>query len=156
MTRIKGPARLLELRLAERCYTLDEIEGCVTSREGSDIEVDTAHPSYPRVPKEGCTPDRVAEILSTIDGVYPPDGVGTELKKLLARVGITATPGCKCNRRAAHMNSMGVEWCEQPENQLEIIGWLREEAEDRGLPFVDIAGRLLLKRAIANAKRLPS
>ena len=78
-------------------------------------------------------------------------GPGTELKKLLARVGITSTPDCSCNARAAEMDRQGVEWCEA--NIDTIVGWLREQATARGLPFLDIAGRLLVKRAIANARR---
>jgi hypothetical protein len=81
----------------------------------------------------------------------PPRGPGTELKKLLARVGITATPDCACNARAAEMDRQGVEWCEA--NLDTIVGWLREQAEARGLPFLDIAGRLLVRRAIQNARR---
>jgi hypothetical protein len=76
---------------------------------------------------------------------------GTELKKLLARVGITATPDCSCNARAAEMDRQGVKWCEA--NLEVIVGWLREQAEARGLPFIDAAGRFLIKRAIKNARK---
>jgi len=81
----------------------------------------------------------------------PQVGPGTELKKLLATVGITATPNCSCNARAAEMDRQGSEWCES--NLDTIVGWLREEAEKRGLPFLDVAGRLLVRRAIRNARR---
>jgi hypothetical protein len=81
----------------------------------------------------------------------PTHAPGTELKKLLAKVGIIATPDCACNARAAEMDRQGVEWCEA--NLDTIVGWLREQAEARGLPFLDIAGRLLVKRAISNARR---
>jgi hypothetical protein len=81
----------------------------------------------------------------------PTYGPGTELKKLLAKVGITATPDCACNARAAEMDRQGVEWCEAKLDT--IVGWLREQAEARGLPFLDVAGRLLVRRAIANARR---
>ena len=33
----------------------------------------------------------------------------------------------------------------------EIVGWLREEAAKRGLPFIGAAGKLLIKKAIRNA-----
>lgn len=78
-------------------------------------------------------------------------GPGSELKKLLAKVGIQATPNCSCNKRAAVMDARGCDWCEQ--NLDEIVGWLREEAEKRKLPFLDMAGRVLVRRAIANARR---
>ena len=81
----------------------------------------------------------------------PAGGPGTEIKKLLARVGITATPDCACNARAAEMDRQGVEWCEA--NIDTIVGWLREQAEARGLPFLDLAGRLLVRRAIGNARK---
>lgn len=78
-------------------------------------------------------------------------GPGTELKKLLAKIGITATPDCSCNARARLMDERGIEWCEV--NLDEIVGWLREEAGKRSLPFLDVAGRVLVRRAIANARR---
>lgn len=42
-------------------------------------------------------------------------------------------------------------WCSA--NMWVIVGWLREEAERRGLPFVDIVGLMLVRRAIRNARR---
>jgi hypothetical protein len=42
-------------------------------------------------------------------------------------------------------------WCEAHLD--EIVAWLREEATKRKLPFLDIAGRILVRRAIRNAKR---
>jgi hypothetical protein len=101
--------------------------------------------------------DRVFDAL--VDKYSPPSsqddqpqhGPGTELKKLLSSVGITATPNCSCNARAADMDRNGIEWCES--NIGTIVGWLREEAEKRGLPFLDAAGRMLVRRAIRNARR---
>jgi hypothetical protein len=81
----------------------------------------------------------------------PAHGPGTELKRLLARVGIAAAPDCACNARAAEMDRQGVEWCEA--NVDTIVGWLREQATARGLPFLDAAGRFLIKRAIKNARK---
>ncbi len=49
------------------------------------------------------------------------------------------------------MDANGCEWCEAHLD--EIVGWLREEATKRGLPFVDMAGRVLVKRAISNARK---
>jgi len=81
-------------------------------------------------------------------------GPGTELKKLLKLVGITASPTCSCNAKARAMDAGGCEWCE--ENLDTIVGWLREEAVKRKLPFVDLAGRLLVRRAIRNARKAVS
>jgi len=78
-------------------------------------------------------------------------GPGSQLKKFLSRIGITATPTCTCNAKAKHMDAMGADWCEQ--NVDLIVGWLREEAQKRGLPFVDLAGRVLVTRAIAASRK---
>ena len=78
-------------------------------------------------------------------------GPGTELKKLLKLVGITATPNCSCNARARTMDANGCEWCEAHLD--EIVGWLREESGKRGMPFLDAAGRVLVRRAIRNARK---
>jgi hypothetical protein len=82
-------------------------------------------------------------------------GPGGALKSLLRSIlGITATAECSCNARAAQMDARGCEWCEA--NIDTIVGWLREEAEKRGLPFLDVVGRLLVRRAIRNARRAAS
>jgi hypothetical protein len=83
------------------------------------------------------------------------NGPGTELKALLAGwpFRIVATADCKCTSRAAYMDAQGCDWCESPQGMTEIMGFLREAAEERGLPFVDIAARLLVKRAIHNARK---
>ncbi|HUV13865.1 MAG TPA: hypothetical protein VMY18_09470 [Acidobacteriota bacterium] len=49
------------------------------------------------------------------------------------------------------MNLRGPDWCE--ENMDAIICWLRAEAKKRHLPFVDTAGRVIVRRAISNARR---
>jgi hypothetical protein len=76
---------------------------------------------------------------------------GTELRTILASIGITASRGCSCAAKAHTMDELGIEWCEA--NIDTIVGWLREEAEKRGLPFLDVAGRMLVRRAIKNARR---
>lgn len=76
---------------------------------------------------------------------------GTELRNILASIGITASLGCSCAAKAHTMDELGIEWCEA--NIDTIVGWLREEAEKRGLPFLDIAAKLLIRRAIHNARK---
>lgn len=136
--------KFLEERCAERGYSLDEVMPCVVSQNGDEWTIDFMHPAYP-APPGGINPLDVPE--------PPPEtkGPGTEMKKLLAKIGITSTPDCQCNARARYMDEQGPEWCEQ--NMDEIIGWLREEAEKRKLPFANFAGRLLVKKAIANARK---
>ena len=80
------------------------------------------------------------------------DGPGAQLKAVLRDwLGITATPTCSCNARARTMDANGCDWCE--EHLDEIVGWLREEAGKRKLPFLDAAGRVLVRRAIRNARK---
>jgi hypothetical protein len=81
----------------------------------------------------------------------PQSGVGTELKKLLAKIGIKPTPHCSCNARAKHMDAMGIPWCEK--NIPTIVGWLEEESIKSRLPFVHTAAVLLVKAAIRKAKK---
>lgn len=78
-------------------------------------------------------------------------GPGTELKALLKLIGITASPNCKCNARANIMDVWGCDVCETKID--EIVGWLKEEAQNRKLPFVETAAKLLVKRAIKNARK---
>ena len=78
-------------------------------------------------------------------------GPGTELKKLIKRTGIKVKVGCKCNKHAALMDQKGSDWCEK--NLELIVDWLEEEAEKRGLPFLRVAGKMIVKRAIRNARR---
>ena len=122
--------RHLESRCKERGYKLEEVMPCVVAMDGDEWTIDVDHSAYPRE-KAG--------------------GAGTEVKRLLSMIGITSSPTCSCNQRAKYMDKMGVEWCEQ--HKAEIVGWLREEAKKRKLPFFDAAGYMLLKLAIKRAKK---
>jgi hypothetical protein len=81
----------------------------------------------------------------------PQIGPGSELKKLLALIGIDPTTTCSCHAHALEMDRRGTAWCRQ--NIGTIVGWLREEAERRGLPFVEIVARGLIKSAIRRAAK---
>jgi len=76
---------------------------------------------------------------------------GTQLTKLLEFFFQVPTKSCKCQSRADHMNAMGNDWCE--ENIETIVEWLKEEASARGLPFISTVGRILVRRAISNARK---
>lgn len=41
----------------------------------------------------------------------PKDGPGSELKRLIAELGLSPVKGCGCNALAARMNAGGLEWC---------------------------------------------
>ena len=126
-----------------RGFAVAEAMPCVVAQDGDHWTIDVEHPSYPREAKPG--------FVRT--DTEPPSGclAGTALKALLATIGITADNNCSCNARAAEMDARGCDWCEA--NFDTIVGWLREEATKRGLPFLDAAGRLLVRRAIRNARR---
>jgi hypothetical protein len=81
-------------------------------------------------------------------------GPGTEIKKLLSRIGIKAKSGCKCSDRARHidyMESKNPGWAER--NIENILDWMQEEAKKRKLPFVRAGAKLLVKLAIRRAKK---
>ena len=81
----------------------------------------------------------------------PAGGPGTELKAMLAMLGISASPNCSCNARARKMDEMGSGWCK--ENVGTIVGWLQEEAHKRRLPFSRFAARKVVQIAISRAVR---
>jgi hypothetical protein len=131
----------LEARCRERGYTLDEVLPCVVSQDGDEWTIDVEHPAYPRV-------SRLPEPAPT-----PASGPGTELSKLLKRFGIEPTPTCQCRAKQQQMDQWGCDEASKPERIDEVVKVMREEATARGLPFLDVAGRLLVKRAIRNARR---
>jgi hypothetical protein len=71
----------------------------------------------------------------------------------LKRFGIEPTPTCACRAKAAEMDAWGCDEASRPERIEEVVAVMREEAKARGLPFVDMAARLLVRRAIANARK---
>lgn len=83
----------------------------------------------------------------------PTHGPGTELSKLLKRFGIEPTPTCACRAKQQQMDAWGCDECSKPERIDEVVAVMREEAEARGLPFLDLAGRLLVRRAISKARK---
>lgn len=76
---------------------------------------------------------------------------GTHLARILSLFIQSPSKSCKCRARANHMNAMGNDWCEQ--NIETIVEWLKEEASARGLPFFSPVARMLVRRAIANARK---
>ena len=128
----------LIFRCAERGYSIEEVMPCVIAQDGDNWTVDTSHPSYPSAPKS-----QKIEISG---------GAGTELKRLLKLIGITASPTCSCNARAKTMDENGTQWCE--DNKDIIAGWLEEEANKRNLPFSSYLATILINCAIKKAKKV--
>lgn len=137
-TIIKCDKRFFIERCIERGYTVKESSGCIIKKhDNGEWEIDTNHPSYPKTHKP--------QALS---------GPGSQLKLLLSKIGIRASANCSCNARAQKMDIMEKEepgWCEN--NIDTIVGWLREEAEKRGLPFIEIIAKGIVKLAIKRAKK---
>jgi len=109
----------------------------------------------------GCSDDSILkkfgpEHYARMTANRPTHGPGTELSKLLKRFGINPTPTCKCRAKAAEMDAWGPDECEKPHRIEEVVAVMRDEAKARGLPFLDAAGRLLVKRAIRNARKAAS
>jgi len=78
-------------------------------------------------------------------------GPGTELKRLLSKVGIYSKDGCSCDQRAMVMDEEGPDWC--AEHVAVIVGWLEEEAKARGLPFERYSVTGIVYLAIYLARR---
>lgn len=116
----------------QRGYTPEECIPSVVSQDGDDWVVDDTHPAYPRRPPAGEKP-------------------GTELHRLLSRLWLNEAKGCGCRSHAAQMDRRGCRWCEA--NMDTIIGWMRKAAKKRGLPFLDAGARVLIRRAIRNARK---
>lgn len=129
----------IEARCRERGYTLDEVMPCVVAQEGDQWTIDTDHPAYPRIARAGL--------------VLPAPG--SELKKLLAGwpFRITATEGCSCNAMASRMDSMGCDWCESDEGMSEILAAMKDNAQKKGVPYIEAAAAMLVRRAVRNARR---
>lgn len=142
--------RHLEQRCMERGYKLEEVMPCVIKQKGDQWTIDTHHSAYPMVMTEQAA--KIHEKLKRAMIAGPPDGgAGTELKGLLKKIGIVASPNCSCNKRANMMDAKGIDWCK--ENIEEIVDWLAEEAQKRKLPFLRFAGKKLVQLAISRAER---
>lgn len=85
----------------------------------------------PTNPQPLPTATREARVRTPKPVPIVPLGPGTELKTLLASIGLTPQ-GCRCETRVAQMNQWGIEGCRQPANREAIINWLRTEEKKRG------------------------
>lgn len=131
----------LEQRCRERGRYWGEVEPCIVARRGDIIDVDTSHPSYPSAARSPAPPAH-----ST-----PAGGPGTELSKMLSRIGITAKPNCSCKAHAKQMDEWGPDVCEQ--RMPEILGWLEHQANARKLPFSRFVAEQVVRMAIRRARK---
>lgn len=135
----------LEDRCRQRGYSLAEALPCVVAQDGDEWTIDPDHEAYPRVSRLP-EPSAAAPVGR---------GPGTELKRLLAGwpLRITSSPDCSCNRVANEMDQWGPDECARPDRMDYIVAAMRDNAAKRGLPFLEAAARLLVRRAIAAARR---
>jgi hypothetical protein len=113
----------------------------------SDTHIRLTAEDFHRLRAEYALPAKAAKPTP----VQPPSGPGTELKKMLATIGIHATPTCKCNKMAKQMDAWG--WEESLKHIDEIVTVMEETAKKRKLPFVRTAGKTLVRIACWKAKR---
>ena len=102
--------------------------------------------------ESGAGPGRYSAVASAAGTAPAPDGgPGTELTRLLAKVGIKYTENCPCKDRSRIMDAWGTRKCRDSIPQ--IVVWMREEAQKRGLPFLDIAAKGMILMAIRRAEK---
>jgi len=100
----------------------------------------------------GSNPSLVLRSLFPRTMEEDPNGPGTVLSTMIKSLGIHMSDSCSCRRHAISMNEKGNDWCEQ--NIDTVVGWLREESKRRGLPFVDMIGKVMVNRAIKKSRKL--
>jgi hypothetical protein len=111
---------------------LQDVLAC--SKVNSDIFVVVSEEDFVRIRKQ-----------------YRLNGVGDCLHELLSCFGFKVNAGCKCNSHMETMNKWGPDTCS--ENIETIVSWLKAEAVRRKMPFFNTVGRMLVRRAIHNARK---
>ena len=93
-----------------------------------------------------------AQFRSWPSAPLPPAhaGPGSELKALLASIGIRPAPTCKCNKMASQMDAWGPD--ESERRTEEIVDVMHQEAAARKLPFLRAVGRKLVRIACQRAR----
>jgi hypothetical protein len=139
------------IAIHDTLFNLKENMGPALSSFVEDTEWNVAYHSNSQY---GFTVLYKGELEENIVAWVPDVGPGTEMKKLLKRVGIEATPDCSCNARANDMNVRGEEWCL---DNLEIIAdWLEYEAKKREGVAVKLFSRTAAKLLVRTACKLSS
>lgn len=62
-------------------------------------------------------------------------GAGSQLKKILSSMGISARPSCNCMRTAAEMDENGIQWCKDHTDKIANV--MKREAAARGWPLAN-------------------
>lgn len=82
-------------------------------------------------------------------GAVRNTGPGTNLKRYLSWFA-TETTSCACKDRVNIMNTWGPDICTQ--NVDIILDWLEQSAAERKIPFVRFIAKILVLKAIAEAR----
>lgn len=135
--------KYLEMRCEERGYKYEDVEPCIFKRDGDMLWVDERHEKYPHA-REDERPLRPNKPI-------PKGGPGTELHKLLKKLGLAPVEGCKCKGRARKMDEWGPDICEDRIN--EIVGWMEEEARKRKKYFLRWPAKTVVLLAIKKARK---
>lgn len=90
-------------------------------------------------------------LLKKYSGKTRPCGPGCQLKRLLASLWVVPTESCPCNARATLMDSWGPDECLR--RAPEVVEWMREEAQVRGMIFSAVAAGQLVRAACRRARR---
>lgn len=77
-------------------------------------------------------------------------GPGTEMHRMLSKLGITPTPGCGCEKIRRQMDLHGCQW--SLDNMDRVVTHMRKQAQRRKIPFSAVAARMLLKRAVKKSR----
>ncbi len=145
MSSVKFTLKNLQDRAPQRKPGYIEAVLAIASKSGEEFSI--SNEDFDRIRRDFSLPVMIKRATPQI----PKFGPGAELHKLLGKLGLKPKPGCKCNARINQMNLMGADWCSQ--NIDTIVGWLKEEATRSGLPFIEIAAKLMVKRAISRARK---
>jgi hypothetical protein len=81
-----------------------------------------------------------------------PNHPGTVLVKVMKNQGVIISDNCSCTRHILEMNQKGNDWC--VENIEKIVAWLKVEASNLKIVFIDSVAKLLVMRAIKKSRRL--
>lgn len=100
----------------------------------------------------GNSPHTILSSLFPPTGDTNPNGAGSILSGMLSTIGINSSPTCSCKKHIKEMNLRGPDWCES--NLDTIVGWLKNEAEKRKLPFVEMVAKAIVRSAIKKSRRL--
>lgn len=89
--------------------------------------------------------------INTLVDEAPTNGPGTELSKLIKWFYVESDPCMVCEYRIRKMNIWGPDECEKRIHQ--IVGWLRQAAVKRNIPFSDTVGYIIVRKAISKSRK---